>query len=136
MADAGLEMVTLHVGLRPLHNSCVANVWPMPQISSRSPSTVKSAASDRARIDTPAAPMSGHFATLLRGTEQMLLADHDVYITDWHNARDVGLRKGRLQPGRRKPAPVRPCRNKPESSDRSLAVTDRLPGGPELAILA
>ena len=40
------------------------------------------------------APMSGHFATLLRGTAQTLLADHDVYITDWHNARDVGVRHG------------------------------------------
>ena len=40
------------------------------------------------------APMSGHFATLLRGTVRTLLADHDVYITDWHNARDVGLRDG------------------------------------------
>src|SRR5260370_23223773 len=29
------------------------------------------------------APMSGHFATLLRGTVQTLLQDHDVYITDW-----------------------------------------------------
>lgn len=35
------------------------------------------------------APLSGHFATLLRGTVETLLADHDVYITDWHNARDV-----------------------------------------------
>jgi hypothetical protein len=40
------------------------------------------------------APMSGHFATLLRGTAQTLLADQDVYITDWHNARDIGLRHG------------------------------------------
>jgi poly(3-hydroxybutyrate) depolymerase len=40
------------------------------------------------------APMSGHFATLLRGTVQTLLADHDVYITDWHNARDIALRHG------------------------------------------
>jgi poly(3-hydroxybutyrate) depolymerase len=40
------------------------------------------------------APMSGHFATLLRGTAQTLLVDHDVYLTDWHNARDVGLRDG------------------------------------------
>jgi poly(3-hydroxybutyrate) depolymerase len=40
------------------------------------------------------APMSGHFATLLRGTVQTLLADHDVYITDWHNARDVALMDG------------------------------------------
>jgi len=31
------------------------------------------------------APMSGHFATLLRGTVKTLLQDHDVYITDWHN---------------------------------------------------
>jgi poly(3-hydroxybutyrate) depolymerase len=35
------------------------------------------------------APMSGHFATLLRHTAATLLQDHDVYITDWHNARDV-----------------------------------------------
>src|SRR5262245_46356449 len=35
------------------------------------------------------APMSGHFSTLLRGTVHTMLPDHDVYITDWHNARDV-----------------------------------------------
>jgi len=40
------------------------------------------------------APMSGHFATLLRGTVRTLLQDHDVYITDWHNARDVPLSAG------------------------------------------
>jgi poly(3-hydroxybutyrate) depolymerase len=40
------------------------------------------------------APMSGHFATLLRGTVKVLLQDHDVYITDWHNARDVPLKDG------------------------------------------
>ncbi len=40
------------------------------------------------------APMSGHFATLLRGTAQTLLAEHDVYITDWHNARDIGVAHG------------------------------------------
>jgi polyhydroxyalkanoate depolymerase len=40
------------------------------------------------------APMSGHFATLLRGTVQTLLQDHDVYITDWHSARDVPLTEG------------------------------------------
>jgi poly(3-hydroxybutyrate) depolymerase len=42
------------------------------------------------------APMSGHFATLLRGTAETMLPDHDVYITDWHNARDVALRHGRF----------------------------------------
>ncbi len=43
-----------------------------------------------------AAPMSGHFATLLRATVQTMLADHDVYITDWHNARDVPPGAGRF----------------------------------------
>ena len=40
------------------------------------------------------APLSGHFATLLRETARTLLQDHDVHITDWHNARDVSLRHG------------------------------------------
>ena len=40
------------------------------------------------------APMSGHFATLLRGTVRTMLSEHDVYITDWHNARDIGLQHG------------------------------------------
>lgn len=35
------------------------------------------------------APLSGHYATLLRGTVETLLRDHDVYITDWKNARDI-----------------------------------------------
>ena len=42
------------------------------------------------------APMSGHFATLLRGTVKTLLQDHDVYITDWHNPRDIPLDAGRF----------------------------------------
>ena len=40
------------------------------------------------------APLSGHFATLLRGTIRTLLPEHDVYVTDWHNARDVPLDAG------------------------------------------
>jgi polyhydroxyalkanoate depolymerase len=39
-------------------------------------------------------PLSGHFATLLRGTVQTLLPEQDVWITDWHNARDVSLADG------------------------------------------
>ena len=42
------------------------------------------------------APVSGHFATLLRGTVERMLTDHDVYITDWINARNVPLRHGRF----------------------------------------
>ena len=40
------------------------------------------------------APMSGHFATLLRHTVRTMLPEHDIYITDWHNARDVPLSAG------------------------------------------
>ncbi|MBO0742303.1 MAG: polyhydroxyalkanoate depolymerase [Hyphomicrobiaceae bacterium] len=42
------------------------------------------------------APLSGHFATLLRGTVRTMLPEHDVYITDWHNVRDVPLMHGRF----------------------------------------
>jgi poly(3-hydroxybutyrate) depolymerase len=42
------------------------------------------------------APLSGHFATLLRTTVRTMLAEHDVYITDWHNARDVATVDGRF----------------------------------------
>ncbi|QIE57983.1 polyhydroxyalkanoate depolymerase [Pikeienuella piscinae] len=42
------------------------------------------------------APMSGHFATLLRGTVRAMLPGHDVYITDWIDARDVPMSDGRF----------------------------------------
>lgn len=42
------------------------------------------------------APLSGHFATLLRNTIEVLLRDHDVYVTDWKNARDIPLSAGRF----------------------------------------
>lgn len=42
------------------------------------------------------APLSGHFATLLRATVRTMLPEHDVFITDWHNARDVSLEDGRF----------------------------------------
>ena len=40
------------------------------------------------------APMSGHYATLLRGTVERMLPGHDVYITDWADAKMVPLTKG------------------------------------------
>jgi len=42
------------------------------------------------------APLSGHFATLLRDTVRVLLPEHDVHVTDWANARDVGIWHGRF----------------------------------------
>ena len=56
----------------------------------------------RKDVDTPqpkvliVAPLSGHFATLLAGTVQTMLQDHDVYITDWTNARDVPIAAGKF----------------------------------------
>jgi poly(3-hydroxybutyrate) depolymerase len=40
------------------------------------------------------APLSGHFATLLRSTVRTMLPEHDVYITDWHNVRDIPVEDG------------------------------------------
>ncbi len=42
------------------------------------------------------APMSGHYATLLRSTVMSLLPDCDVYVTDWHNARDIPVSAGKF----------------------------------------
>lgn len=42
------------------------------------------------------APMSGHYATLLRGTVQAMLPGHDVYVTDWIDARNVPALAGRF----------------------------------------
>ncbi|CAN7503541.1 polyhydroxyalkanoate depolymerase [Phenylobacterium sp. LjRoot219] len=42
------------------------------------------------------APLSGHYATLLRGTVQTFLQDHEVYVTDWENARNVPIVEGRF----------------------------------------
>jgi len=43
-----------------------------------------------------AAPLSGHYATLLRGTVQAFLQDHEVYVTEWSNAREVPVLDGRF----------------------------------------
>jgi len=42
------------------------------------------------------APMSGHYATLLRSTVMSLLPDCDVFVTDWHNARDIPVSAGKF----------------------------------------
>jgi poly(3-hydroxybutyrate) depolymerase len=42
------------------------------------------------------APMSGHYATLLRSTVKSLLVDCEVWVTDWHNARDIPVSKGKF----------------------------------------
>lgn len=53
----------------------------------------KAAALDQPKL-LVVAPLSGHFSTLLRGTIATVLPDHDVYLTDWINARNVPVRHG------------------------------------------
>jgi poly(3-hydroxybutyrate) depolymerase len=42
------------------------------------------------------APMSGHYATLIRGTIEAMIPEHDVFVTDWSDARDVPLSLGQF----------------------------------------
>ena len=56
---------------------------------------VTGAAGTRPRV-LLVAPMSGHYATLLRNTVEVLMDDHDVYVTDWADARDVPTSAGRF----------------------------------------
>ncbi|PRX35184.1 poly(3-hydroxybutyrate) depolymerase [Meinhardsimonia xiamenensis] len=51
---------------------------------------------ERARKVMLVAPMSGHYATLLRSTVASLLPDCEVYVTDWHNARDIPVSAGKF----------------------------------------
>ena len=76
-------------------------VWSSPWVKllhfSRDPADMRRAGR---RAMEPAvlivAPLSGHYATLLRGTVEAFLQDHDVYISDWSNARDVPMLEGRF----------------------------------------
>jgi poly(3-hydroxybutyrate) depolymerase len=76
-------------------------VWSSPWVKlrrfSREPIDLRRA---RAPLASPplliVAPLSGHYATLLRGTVQTFLQDFDVYVTDWSNARDVPILEGRF----------------------------------------
>jgi poly(3-hydroxybutyrate) depolymerase len=51
---------------------------------------------EQARKILLVAPMSGHYATLLRSTVLSLIPDSEVYITDWHNARDIPVSAGKF----------------------------------------
>ena len=74
-------------GARSTRRSCSAS-------RSASSSISPAKASTRARALLIVAPMSGHYATLLRGTVERLLPSFDVYITDWRDAKLVPLSDG------------------------------------------
>jgi poly(3-hydroxybutyrate) depolymerase len=78
-------------------------VWSSPWCNllhfERDPETLAKARKASARPDPTiliVAPMSGHYATLLRGTVEAFLPDHEVYITDWSDARMVPVIAGRF----------------------------------------
>lgn len=65
----------------------------------RDEAALKKARGNRKKSDPAVmivAPMSGHFATLLRGTVEAMIPEHDVYITDWADARTVPITAGRF----------------------------------------
>jgi poly(3-hydroxybutyrate) depolymerase len=65
----------------------------------RDPAAMKAAHRNKSWFDPKVlilAPMSGHYATLLRGTVEAFLPDHEVYITDWVDARTVPVAQGRF----------------------------------------
>ena len=83
------------------------------------------------------APMSGHYATLLRGTVRDMLPDHDVYVTDWIDARDVPLVAGRVRPRRLYRLPDRDDRAPVASDGERIAVMAVCqPGIPVMAAAA
>ncbi len=98
------------------------------------------------------APMSGHFATLLRGTVEAMLPEHEVYVTDWTDARDVPLTEGRfdladytdyvtefceiLAEGGERPAVMAVCQpGVPCLVSAALMAEDRSPARPSALVL-
>jgi poly(3-hydroxybutyrate) depolymerase len=78
-------------------------VWKKPfcqmTLFKRDPKTLSEIRGPRAKSDPKVlivSPLSGHYATLLRGTVEAMLPEHEVYITDWIDARDVPLKDGRF----------------------------------------
>ncbi len=71
-------------------------IWQMPFCNLVHFRKVDSKAANRQEKVLIVAPMSGHYATLLRNTVEGMLPGHDVYITDWTDARNVPLAVGRF----------------------------------------
>ncbi|QPH55283.1 polyhydroxyalkanoate depolymerase [Pontivivens ytuae] len=79
------------------------------------------------------APMSGHYATLLRGTVKQMLPGHDVYITDWIDARDVPLTAGRFDLDDYADYVIEFCQHLASDGERPAVLAVCQPGVPVLA---
>ncbi len=82
------------------------------------------------------APMSGHFATLLRGTVEKMIVEHDVYITDWIDARNVPLSAGRFDLDDYIDYLIEFCQLLGEDGERVSVMAVCQPGVPMLAAAA
>ncbi len=78
------------------------------------------------------APMSGHYATLLRGTVEAMLPEHDIYITDWIDGRDIPLSDGKFDLDDYADYLVDFCRILGEGGDRPAVMAVCQPGVPML----
>lgn len=79
------------------------------------------------------APMSGHFATLLRGTVRAMLPEHEVYITDWNDARNVPLSDGSFDLADYTDYVREFCEVLAEGGERPAVIAVCQPGVPVLA---
>ncbi|MEM1264685.1 MAG: polyhydroxyalkanoate depolymerase [Pseudomonadota bacterium] len=82
------------------------------------------------------APLSGHYATLLRGTVQAMLPSHDVYITDWVDARDVPLISGRFDLDDYTDYLIEFCQFLAEDGERPAVMAVCQPGVPMMVAAA
>ena len=82
------------------------------------------------------APLSGHFATLLRGTVESMLPEHDVYITDWTDARNVPVAKGRFDLDDYIDYIIEFCAHLARDGERPAVMGVCQPGVPALAAAA
>jgi len=82
------------------------------------------------------APLSGHYATLLRGTVKEMLPDHDVYITDWTDSRDVPLNAGDFDLDDYTDYLVKFCEVLGEGGERPAVLAVCQPGVPMLVAAA
>ncbi len=89
-----------------------------------------------ARNDPPVlivAPMSGHFATLVRGTVEAMLPEHEVYVTDWIDARAVSLAEGRFDLDDYADYLMEFCRFLARDGERAAIIGVCQPGVPAMA---
>lgn len=78
------------------------------------------------------APLSGHYATLLRGTVKEMLPDHDIYITDWTDGRDVPMNAGDFDLDDYVDYLVQFCEKLGEDGERAAVLAVCQPGVPML----